>query len=309
MSAAAINDLELERVTRTDRCTICNHGDWCSRSADGTFVICMRTASDHQTKNGGWLHWLKRSEQRRRYRGIRVRAIKLNINPIDFEERMRDYQRAVHPILLSEYAADLGLTPEALMQIGIGRAFDGGRQAADAGDVMRGGAGWALPMFDAHMKVIGIKIRFASGEKRSIAGSREGVFVPCDLSGGSEIVIAEGPTDTAALLDLGFNAFGRPNCTGGVPLVLDLINVRRPKTAVICADNDLPGHHGAEVLARQLALWVPTVRVITPPCGIKDARAWKRAGATSADIRAAIEAAPIRRLKLSSIRCSVEAIR
>jgi hypothetical protein len=41
---------------------------------------------------------------------------------------------------------------------------------------------------------------------------------------------------------------------------------------------------------------VPAVRVIAPPKGIKDARAWIRVGGKREDVRRAIEAAPVRPL-------------
>ena len=38
------------------------------------------------------------------------------------------------------------------------------------------------------------------------------------------------------------------------------------------------------------------------PAGIKDAREWKRSGATAADVLAAIDAAPVRKLRVSVCR-------
>jgi hypothetical protein len=67
---------------------------------------------------------------------------------------------------------------------------------------------------------------------------------------------------------------------------------------VVVADSDLPGRSGAERLATDLLAYSPAVRVIAPPNGIKDARAWKNAGATKADVEAAIDAAAVRRLAI-----------
>ena len=41
------------RVSTSFRCPICDHPDWCSVSNDGHLVICMRSPSNHATKNGG----------------------------------------------------------------------------------------------------------------------------------------------------------------------------------------------------------------------------------------------------------------
>jgi hypothetical protein len=64
---------------------------------------------------------------------------------------------------------------------------------------------------------------------------------------------------------------------------------------VVVADADEPGRRGAEKLASVLRVYVPGVRVIEPPDGVKDVRAWKRAGATRADVEHLIQAAPARR--------------
>lgn len=49
---------KLRHVTAKDPCPVCNKPDWCSRSANGEVVICMRVSDNaHKpTKNGGWLH-------------------------------------------------------------------------------------------------------------------------------------------------------------------------------------------------------------------------------------------------------------
>jgi len=69
---------------------------------------------------------------------------------------------------------------------------------------------------------------------------------------------------------------------------------------VIVADADDPGQHGADDLASVLVLYVRRLRIIRPPDGIKDARAWKQAGATATDLRAAIDTAPIHKLSITS---------
>jgi len=117
------------------------------------------------------------------------------------------------------------------------------------------------------------------------------------------LLIAEGATDTAALLDLGFNAVGRPSCTGGVKLLVELVKRLVALEVVIVADADVPGQRGANNLAAVLVAYSPAVRIITPPAGVKDARSWKQAGATSADVQAAIDAAPVRRLVVRAVVC------
>ena len=81
---------------------------------------------------------------------------------------------------------------------------------------MRNGAG----------EVVGVRLRKSDGKKLSIKGSKEGLFIPTGLKPCDRLLIGEGPTDTAALLDLGFEAVGRPSCTGGGRLLPELVRRR-----------------------------------------------------------------------------------
>ncbi len=47
---------KLVRVKRGRPCPICEKTDWCSVSEDGAMAICMRVPSEHETRNGGYLH-------------------------------------------------------------------------------------------------------------------------------------------------------------------------------------------------------------------------------------------------------------
>jgi 5S rRNA maturation endonuclease (ribonuclease M5) len=212
------------------------------------------------------------------------------------------------PGMIEFLAAALGVTATSLTRLGIGWAFDAAYRRGpkspvfDAGDLMRisaANAAYSFPMTDASGNVLGIRIRSSTGEKWSVTGGHEGLFIPHDLPRGGELLITEGPTDCAALLDLGFAATGRPSCTGGVKLLVELARRRKPSTVTIVADGDEPGQRGANALATVLAVYVRRLRIITPPIEVKDARTWKQAGATVADVRAAIDAAPIRQLNIS----------
>jgi DNA primase len=106
---------------------------------------------------------------------------------------------------------------------------------------------------------------------------------------------------------MGFaGAVGRPSCTGGTKLLVELVRLRRPAHLVVAADGDVPGQRGADNLASVLLAYAPTVRVIAPPDGVKDMRAWLRAGGTRQDVERTIEAAPVRRLR---IRATTEGMR
>jgi phage/plasmid primase-like uncharacterized protein len=170
-------------------------------------------------------------------------------------------------------AASLGLSAESLHRLRVGWTW----------------RAWSFPMTDAAGRVRGIRLRYPDGSKCAVKGGREGLFIPEGLEFESALLIAEGATDTAALLDLGFNAVGRPNCNGGRGILSEFVTIQQTREAVIVADADAQGRAGARSLAAMLAVRVRSVRVIVPPEGIKDARAWKIAGATHDDVQRVID--------------------
>jgi hypothetical protein len=204
----------------------------------------------------------------------------------DFAKLAADFRQAVRPEALNKLAVALGVSVESLRRLGIGWAV---RHRA-----------WSFPMTGAAGDVLGIRLRLPSGKKLSIKGGKEGLFVPEGSGAGGPLLVCEGPTDTAALLDLGFSAVGRPSCTGGVKLLVKLVREVKPSGVVIVADADAPGQRGAESLATVLVVYCSEVRIIAPPAGVKDAREWKRRGATAADVQAAIDAARVRKLTVST---------
>jgi phage/plasmid primase-like uncharacterized protein len=165
--------------------------------------------------------------------------------------------------------------------------------------------GWAAdyratswPMVDANARVIGIRLRCPeTARKWAVVGSRAGLFVPAGLAEVRRLFVCEGPTDTAALLSIGLDAVGVPSA-GGVPdLLARLIRRLMPADVVIVADGDGPGRVGADRLAAAV-IPVRPVRVMSPPDGVKDSRAWVGLGATRHTIEDAAEAASLRSLRI-----------
>jgi phage/plasmid primase-like uncharacterized protein len=176
----------------------------------------------------------------------------------------------------------------------------------DVDPLMRLQTGWAdehkatsWPMCDASGRVIGIRLRCPkTARKWAVTGSRAGLFMPKGLTPcGRCLFVCEGPTDTAALLSVSLDAIGVPSAGGAVDLVADVARKLRPAEAVIVADGDGPGRAGAERLADAMMMVRP-VRVITPPAGVKDARAWVASGVGRDVIEAVADAAPARRLQI-----------
>jgi hypothetical protein len=153
--------------------------------------------------------------------------------------------------------------------------------------------GWALgafafPMRDADGIIVGNRLRLRSGDKRAVPGGHEGLFVPDGIKSGGTLFVAEGPTDTSALLDLGYACIGRPSCTGARSETIAFVTRLVPRSVVVVSDADRAGRDGAATLARSLVAHCADLRIICPPTGCKDARDWVRAGATAADVEARI---------------------
>jgi len=181
--------------------------------------------------------------------------------PIDSRVMLTSWQHATRPEDYERLAEKLTVSVNSLRQLG----------AAWAAKYRA----WAFPMADADGVILGIRLRAETGRKWAVRGSHQGLFLP---EGGlgeqvNEVIVCEGPTDTAALLTLGLSAVGRPSCSGGGRLLLPLLAGRH---VIILADRDAPkvrpdgttwnpGWQGAqptaEVVAcaiRQMQFWRPT---------------------------------------------------
>ncbi len=287
---------EWQRVSKRRPCPVCERSDWCLYVGPNDApeaVICARIESSKRAGEAGWLHRLRddgplwtpwRRTVRRAVRSVPTP----DSSGADFDRLAAEYQAAMKPQALYKLAGDLGLSVESLRSLSVG--WSARRRA------------WSFPMRDAGGRVVGVRLRLPGGRKLSIKGGKEGLFIPTGLQSGGRLFIAEGPTDTAACLDWGFSAIGRPNCTGGVRHVVELVRRLQPSEVVIVADADESGLRGADRLASALVAYASAVRVITPANGLKDARAWKATGATRAAVQAAIDAVHVRRLTVTTRR-------
>jgi hypothetical protein len=280
-------DRDWHRVSPGRPCPICNKHDWCLIAQDGSAVICARIkdGAARQCGDAGWLHRLRddlgwpRSDF-----GLRARLRRPAVPSEEMAAVADEYQAAVDRRDLAALARRLGVSAASLDRLAIG--WDERSRA------------WSFPMGDGRGRITGIRLRTAEGRKFAVKGSREGLFVPSDLDAHDRLLVAEGPTDTAALLDLGLAAVGRPSCRGGRRPLTDLVRRLAPREVVIIADGDEVGQDGALALVQRLVIHARRVRIVTPPAGIKDARAWRRAGATGEVLLGAIEAAEVHRVEV-----------
>ncbi len=271
---------DYKRVTKSHPCPICGRNDWCLNGRDEPVsrVICARVESKHRWGEAGWLHVIRAGAPPIRP----TRRMTVEAQGPDLGSLADGYIARVKPGDLGRFARRLGVLEKSLNRLGIG--WDG--------------RSWAFPMRRADGRVIGIRLRKPDGGKYAVKGGREGLLIPTSLGSRDTLLVAEGPTDTAALLDLGFDVAGRPSCRGGTRHLLTFVSSGPWPTVVVVCDTDGPGLKGGEDFARQLSPHVRDVRLLVPP--FKDAREWRRRGATTQDIQAAIDMAdPVRTSLLS----------
>jgi len=267
------------RTNKAKPCPICSKPDWCEVIADGTLVYCMRVPSPTPSKSeqGGWLHRIGEPVE------YKPRPVKSPPMPVvtDFTAETQKYVDNIKNYEALSRA--LGVTVRSLERLQVGH----------------NGQGYTFPMRDGRENIIGIRVRGTNG-KWSVPGSRNGLFWPEKVYSGSDwpLVICEGPTDCAALLDLEFDTIGRPSCSGGTEHIIEFLKGKR-RDVIIMADKDepkerpdgtlwFPGQEGAARLAYQIKSLVRTVKVCHPP-NHKDIREWKIAGATKQVVEAIIK--------------------
>ena len=254
-----------QRVSRQHPCPVCNRPDWCGYDNEGA-VCCMRVTSDKPAKNGGWIHNAtgRASPPPRRYAAN-------DYEPPDFNATLwwRTTRRVLNLETLDVWAERLSIPSSFLMFMG----------ATTACGML------CFPMRDGTGKICGIRTRNPDGGKRSITGSRAGVFIPGVHDANRETVICEGPTDAAAAMALGFEPIGRPSCTGSERQVVDTCRRWGIERVTLCADADGPGIAGAKKLGDVLQAAKIGMRLVTP-FGHKDLRDWYKAGATRAIVDA-----------------------
>ena len=180
---------------------------------------------------------------------------------------------------LNDLAAELGVDAAALAELG----------------VERNGKAWRIPEYDASGERIGTATRHDDGSKRCAKGSRRGLTLCWPLppyAGSSErdpVLVVEGMSDAAAGRTLGFDTVGRPSAAGGFDLLAELLADRH--AAVIGERDDGVGMSSARELAERLAGVCPSVKLVLPPEGVKDLRAWLGAGLTREGLLAVLGAA------------------
>lgn len=257
----------MKRCTRQNPCRICGKDGWCCYTDEG-LAHCMRVDDAPE----GWKVASRSPNGATNFlpEGFVQREARVEPKPgpmkpvVDWDGLNRKFYESCSFDLADKLAQELELNADDLRMVGLGYA--------------PGHDAFTFPMFDAKNRACGIRLRSRTTNKKyAIKGSSDGVFgIPLPCPEGRPILVCEGPTDTAAMIQVGFYAYGRPSCRGAV---ITTKTLTKGRDVVIVSDSDSPGRAGAAALADALHRTCSSVRIIEPLKG-KDAREWVASGAT-----------------------------
>jgi hypothetical protein len=249
--------MSFTRVSKSHPCPVCKRPDWCRVFADG-WAECMRIQSDQPAKSGGWMH--KPNSTAGGYARPWVPPVMLPPPPaIDALGMIDAWRLATLSGALEGLAASLGVSLPSL--VAVSAAWAPPHSA------------WAFPMCDGFGRVVGIRLRNERG-KFAVRGSRQGIFL-ASVPAQKTLFVCEGPTDTAAAVELGLFAVGRPNCCCGGAEIKVFARRHGVSRVVVISDNDKPGLDGASKVGGELQL---PFAIYVPPA--KDLREFLRLGGT-----------------------------
>jgi hypothetical protein len=268
------------RANRERPCLICAKADYCTISADGQVAHCMRVESGKAVASGGWMHRVSDPVP------MPVPKAPTKLDAADVTAMAaKMYRGKLAPEMRERLAEKLGVSANALsfMLVGIGWDYDGTEFAS-------------FPSRGDDGKVIGITRRYMDGAKKTMAGTKNGVFFGrVSLSPGETLLIVEGASDVAALTMHGLPSLGRPSNVGGVEIIKAMMNGKPElRRAIVVGENDdkaalcrfgcsgcakcWPGRYGASRVAFQLkCAW----RMVPRP--YKDVRDWANKDANFRD--------------------------
>ena len=246
------------RVSREKPCPVCNKFDWCLYAVNGSAAICPRAekGSVAYIDGSGWLH--KFGDDTSPKPRLRAAPKPLPEHNSVLSQIFDNYRGQMNKDVLESLSADLGITAKSLDRMQVG--FSNTNHA------------YAFPMLRSGNRFLGIRFRSQNGSKFAAKGSKQGLFVPSSFTLSRGVIVCEGPTDTAAMLDIDFNAIGRASCNSGDRLIKELV---KNNPVAILADADDAGRIGAKRLAAKFSR-----SVIIEPDGCKDAREWVASGVT-----------------------------
>lgn len=281
-----------------DKCGVCSHGGRAGHNSgciyygelSEPYVIGCRRVREGSFKDmingGGWLHRMRECLNRI----PDPPPVPQNAEPPRW---LGDLALQCYKFLCDEalemLADTLGVTANSLRRLRVGWCES--YLDMETGEDVTASA-FTFPMRACGNLVVGIRLRDGLGRKWAVRGSKNGIFVPTGIAKDGPLWIVEGPTDTAAMLDLGFPAIGRPSNTAGQDYLVDYCKRFLPRRPVyILHNNDPAGSDamkltllGAHSLAKQLQDEKAAGEVRVMMTKTKDVRDAVRQGAVHDDI-------------------------
>lgn len=270
------------RVTGANPCPICEHDSWCTVSENGAIVRCMRVESAKESKaEDGSIGWIHKLDKAVRLPAQKNEPRKLSIREVT-ECARKAYEHKLAPETRSKLSESLGVSRESLEALRVGYGCD------------RNGREWSSwPSRDFKGNVVGLVRRYEDGSKKTLPGTKCGLFYPMERKGlKGPVLILEGGSDVAAAFSVGVPAIGRPSNTGGAEWIGEMLGKKRK---VVIGENDesperrgrvstcpidcqgclncWPGMAGARMVAEKLKC-----NFVLPPSEFKDFRDVVRSG-------------------------------
>lgn len=266
---------EWMRVNRQMPCPVCKNDHWCLLHKDRKAAICPRVSEGCKKDLGeaGYLHSLVDDHEYYplpRHEPRVPASATVPDKVVDWPMVIEEFKSRATPDDKQIASGVLGVSMKSLDSLQFGLTSKGA---------------WTFTMSDWAGEPVGIRIRTRDGKKWAYPGSRNGLFIPQSNTGKDPLVICEGPTDTAAAVDFGFDCVGRPSCNGAMEWCLE---VARGRQVAIFADNDGPGLDGAMKLAEWLVRQCKWCKLVVSPYS-KDLREAKREGLTPHGMRSLID--------------------
>src|SRR5262245_21023422 len=260
--------MEWKRVTKKEPCSVCGHDSWCVYTSGA--ALCMRVESPRpKVFRDGTIGWLHGKEQTQSH-PVAIHPTKKEVEQkVEWDKLINVWDQQTEHERLHGFARLLDVSYGALVSLSCCWC--------------RSSQAWAFPMKDGNERVVGVRHRTVDGDKFAIRGSHQGLFVPL-IKPERLLLVTEGPTDTAAALDLGYYAIGRPSCSGGSAQIKLLAMRQGVRKVIIVADNDEVGVKGAQSLVEVLPI---ACAIVVLPC--KDLRQFKRLGGTKEMLNSRID--------------------
>jgi len=281
---------------KRDECPICRHVGWCGRRSDG-LVLCKRPPMPREVYG-----FVFRGMGDDAVTGMYVEAgrehsvattsssscsasSKSKQSPpppkVDVAKIHRECVAALTSERRAALATILGLPETALSGLPIGWWSTRRRWNSETKQHEGEPGCWTSPECDSQGRIIGLGLRWPTGEKGQLAGGKRGLTLPEGWREQPDPVLAvEGASDVLAGRAVGLNVIGRPSNCGGADFIA---HVCRDRRVIILGENDRkgdgtwPGREGAEAVASKLESdWGRPVPIAFPPDGTKDLRDWVR---------------------------------